>query len=82
MGASLCRQRVPNAFGGRPGFDVDSIHVFPQGLLAAITLVGIGTGDGGARAGTECEAGLPLCSVAVTTLSWVASVPKLLEQKP
>ena len=55
----------------------DTSHIFPQGVLAAITLVGGGAGDGGAKAGTGCEAGLPLCSVAITTLSGVGSDPKL-----
>ena len=42
---------MPSAFYGRVGFDMDAIHIFPQGVLAAITLVGGGAGDGGARAG-------------------------------
>ena len=39
VGASSCR---PSAlpFGGRSGFDEDASHIFPQGVLAAITLVG------------------------------------------
>ena len=43
-------------------------YVFPQVVLAAIILVGGGAGDGGARAGASYEAGVPLCSVAVTVL--------------
>ena len=70
---------VPTAFGGRAGFDVDASHVFPQGVLAAVTLVGDGAGGGGARDGAVCEAGRPLCSVVVTALG---SAPKLLEWKP
>ena len=73
---------VPSAFGGRAGFDVDISHVFPQCVLAAITLVGSGVGDGEARTGTGCEAGLPLFTVAVTTLSGTGSDLNLLEQKP
>lgn len=42
-------------------------HVFPQGVLAAITLVGSGAGDGGATARAWGESGL-LCLVADTTL--------------
>ena len=69
-GVFLCG-RVPiwtvsNAFGRRAGFDEDASHIFPQGVLAAMTLVGGGAGDGGARA--RCEAGPPLCSVASNTL--------------
>ena len=72
---------MPNAFGRRAGFDVDASHVFPQGVLAAIALVGGGAGDGGASAGARCEIGFPLCSVAITALSGTGSAPKLLEQK-
>ena len=49
-------------------------HVFPQNVLAAINFVGVGAGDGGARAKARCEWELLLCSVANTTLE--------LEQKP
>ena len=38
VGVTLYRLR---AVGGRAGFDMDS-HVFPQGVLAAIALVGCG----------------------------------------
>ena len=66
VGASLCRLCLPSAFGGRAGFDVDTSCIFPQGVLTTVTLVGGVAGDGGARACARCEAGLPLCSVAVT----------------
>ena len=39
---------MPSDFGGRPGSEVSMSHVFPQGVLVAITLVGVRTGDGGA----------------------------------
>lgn len=79
---SLRRMHMPNAFHGRSGFDVDASHVFPQDLLAAITLVGSGTYDEGPRACKECEAGLPLCLVAISTFSGVevGSAPKLVKQ--
>ena len=82
MGVSLYRLCELSAFGGRDGFDVDTRHVFPQGVLPAFILVGGGTGDGGARAGARCEAGLPLCSVDITALSGAGSDPNLLEEKP
>ena len=82
VGASLYRLCVPNAFGGRAGFEMDVTYIFPQGTVAAITFIGRGAGDEGARAGIGCEVGLPLCSVAKTALSGVRSNPKLLEQKP
>lgn len=51
------------------GFDVDAGHCFPQGVQAAIAVVGGGAGDGGARGGVWYEVGLPLCSVAIIILS-------------
>ena len=59
MGTFLHRLHVPNAFGGRAGFDMDESHVFPQSVLAAITWVESGPGDGGATAGAGCGVGLP-----------------------
>ena len=75
-----CICPVPS--GWRAAFDVDASHVFPQGMLATITLVRGGTGDGGARAVDRYETRLLLCSVAITALSGVGSDPKLVEQKP
>ena len=54
--------------GERAGFDVNTSHIFPQGVLVVVILVGGGIGDGGARAGPRCELGLPLCLMAVTAL--------------
>ena len=48
---------MPSGFGGRAGFDMNSSQIFPQDVLAAITLVGGGAGEGGARAGARCGAG-------------------------
>ena len=62
MAASLYKLRVR--------FDIDAIHVFPQGVLVAFTLVGGGAIDR-----------LLTCSVAITTLSGIGSDHKLLEQK-
>ena len=61
---------------------MNTSHVFPQGVLAAVTLVGDEAEDGGARARARCELGLLLFSVSVITLSGVRAGPKLLEQKP
>lgn len=38
VGTSLYRLHVSTAFGGRAGFEANASHVFPQDLLAAITL--------------------------------------------
>ena len=81
-GVSLCRLHVPRAFGERAGFNVDASHVFPQGILAAITLGGSVAGGGGARAYEGFEVGFSLCSVAGIILLGVGSDPYLQEQKP
>ena len=72
VGALLYNLCVPSGFGGRARFDVHTSHVFPQGAVAAITLVGGG-------AGARCDLGLLLCSVANTTLLGTGTGPKLLE---
>lgn len=46
---------VSSALRERGGFDIDTSHVFPQGVLAAITLLGGRAGDGGDRADARCE---------------------------
>lgn len=71
---------MPNSFGGMDGFEVFASHIFPQVVLAVVTLVGHWPGDGGASTMIEVE--LPLYSVAITALSCIASNPNLLEQKP
>ena len=62
MGVSLCSLHVPSGFGGRAGSDKDVSYVFTQGVLAAITMVGGGAGDRGAR--TRARYDLLLCLVA------------------
>lgn len=71
-GVSLYRLHAPDAFGGRTGVDVDASHVFPQCVVAAVTLVRGGAGDGVlARAGSRCEVGLPLCQwLSLPYLGW------------
>ena len=54
VGVSLYRPHMTNSFGWGAGFDVDESHVLPQHLLAAITMVGDGAGDGVARDGAGC----------------------------
>ena len=82
VGTSLHKLHLLNVFGVRAGFDADACHLFSQGVLAAVTLVGGVVDVGGARACTGCEVRLALCSVAVTVLSQVGSAPTLLEQNP
>ena len=57
-------------------------HIFPQGMLAAITLLGGGARDEGTRAGARCELRLLLCSVASTTLLGAELSPMLIQKKP
>lgn len=52
---SLCGLYLPVTFGGRAGSDVNASHVFLQGVLASIPLVGDMTHEGGARASARCE---------------------------
>ena len=63
-------------------FDMNISHIFPQGVLTAITLLGGWAIERVARTGARSEPGLALCSVAVTTVSGVGSGSKLLKQKP
>lgn len=49
MGASLFGLCVPSGFGGRTESEVTLGHMFPQGVLAVMTLVRGGAGDEGAK---------------------------------
>ena len=49
-----------SAFGERAGYDMDASYVFPQSVLAAIILVGAGTGGQVGRVGGQREAGFSL----------------------
>ena len=79
--ASLYSLCVPSGFDVKAGFQVNISHIFPQGILAAVTLVGGKTEDDGTRARASCELMLPICLVAGTMLSQAGLGPKLLEQK-
>ena len=57
----------------RNGFDVDTSHAFPQDVLASITLIESVPSVGGAKAWAGCEVRLPLCSIAVASLSGAGS---------
>lgn len=77
MGVSLYDLYGTSGFDGRTGFDLNTSHVFPQGALRAVTLLGDGVRTEGVGAGARCEPVLlPLCSVAITVLLgvwWVSS---------
>ena len=66
-----------SGFGGRTGSDLIMSYIFPQGMLAAITLVGHGL----KIEGLDPEPGFLLCSVANTTQLGAKPGPKLLKQK-
>lgn len=78
---SLCRQCVSSVFGVRACFEVDASYLFPHGVLVTVTLIGSGLVLEDLKP-AQREAGHPLCSVAVTTLSGAGSSPQLLGQKP
>lgn len=78
VGESLYRVDMPCAFGGRAGLDMNTGHIFPQCVLAAIPLVAYGAGIGGGRAGVGYEAESPPCSVAITALLLAECDPKFL----
>lgn len=77
VGASLFRLCVSSVFGVRAVFDMDTSHVFPQGVLAVIPLLGNMVGAGVSIACVGCEAGLPLCFVPVAVLSGAGSSPSV-----
>lgn len=68
-------------FCGRAEFVMNTNHVFPQGMLTAVTLVGDRTGAGGSGARAGYLLALPLCSVANIALLKVGFGPKLPEYK-
>ena len=53
---SLC---VPGGFDGRTGFDMNTSQIFPQGVLAAISMVGGETGDAVTRTRASLSQGFP-----------------------
>ena len=57
---------------------MDVFHVFPQGVLVIIPLIGGEIGVVVTRASTGCWAGPSLCSVVVTALLGAGSTPQLL----
>ena len=61
---------------------MDASCIFPQGVLAAVTLVGGGAGDGGAGASAGYEAGIPLCLVSITALLGVGLTPTCWSRSP
>lgn len=72
VGVSCCRRHMLKAFDGRAGSDAGANHVFPQSVLAAITLVRLESED---RVGPGCEAKHPLWSVAIPALLREGSDP-------
>lgn len=48
MEVALYNLTVPSGFGRGAGFDMNTSHILPQGVLAGITLLGGRAGDGGA----------------------------------
>lgn len=63
-------------FGERAGFNMDTSHIFLQGVLAVFPLIGSVVGVGGCKACVGYEVGFPLSSVAVTILSGAGPAPR------
>ena len=82
VGVSPCRLCLSSVFGVRAGSDVDASHVFPQCLLATITLVGSVVGIGGSKAYAACEVELSLCSIAIAGLLGWGRLPSCLSRSP
>ena len=80
MGVSLYTLQRPCDFGRRAGSEVSTDHMFTQGRLTAIILVGDETGDEGAGAVLRFEP--ELCLVVVTALLGTESRPNMLGEKP
>jgi len=66
MGRALYILHVPSALVA--GSRVSMSHIFSQGVLVAITLVGSGPGDGDARYRTWCDLGFLFCWGTITIL--------------
>ena len=76
---TLRRLCESNIFGVRAVLDVGACYVFPRGVLAIVLLMGSMCGVGETRAYAGYWVGQPLCSVVVTALLGVGSVPRSLE---
>ena len=68
VGVPLCSLLECNIFGERAAFGMDACHVFPQGVLAPVLLIGGVFIVVLKRAHTGCWVGPPLCSVGFTAL--------------
>ena len=68
MGVTRYRLCESNIFGVRAVFGTDVCHIFPQGVLAVVPLIGGVFGVVVTRACTGCWVGPPLCSVVVTAM--------------
>ena len=71
---------MPSGLGGRAEFYVNTSYLVSKDLLAAITLIGYGAGEGGI--GPEPSVGWDLISAQWLSSTEGSSVPVLLEQKP
>ena len=79
---SLCSMHMPSGSARRAGSEVSTGQIFPQGALAAATVVQGRAGFGGAGTRTRCEPRLFLGSMEVSALSGVGPGPHGLEQEP
>ena len=59
VGATLHSLHAPSDLGGGARSDMNTSHIFSQGALAVITLVGGRAGDGATRARGSVSQGFP-----------------------
>lgn len=70
---------MSNIFGARALFSMDASCIFPQSVMAITPWIGGVIGIVLSRACAGCEAGPPLCSVAINDLLEAGSSPQLLQ---
>lgn len=71
---------MPRGLGERAEFYMNASYLFSKDLLAAITLIGYGAGEGGI--GPEPSVGWDFISAQWLSSTEGSSSPMLLEQKP
>lgn len=73
---------MPIVFSGIDGFDVNRSYVFPQGILAVITLIGSGVEDGVSMARAKADGvASPFLSAHYLPIGVMLN-PKVMELKP
>ena len=82
MGVSLCSLHESNVFDVRAVLGMDACHIFLQGVLAVIALIGCVIVVVVTRACTGYWVRATLCSVVITALLGVGFSSQLLHRSP